>query len=168
MSTKAKRSSMFLYPIELETPPDADRLKKMIAACASGNEIDASMRREIVSALKSVMVRQRNDELRGAKGRAIAMSTFEAASLAKELLDQHGVTSIKSATRAACESANARLNAGLTLAAVERTYRKLDSDGAMTIGKGAKRQKIVMVLVNQAAVADALARVPRSARSGNK
>jgi hypothetical protein len=79
-----------LYDEELEQPPPADRLRAMIKALASGTEIDAAMRTEIIDALKRHEVRRANDKSRSTKGRSIEQPTWFAAAIVKELIDQRG------------------------------------------------------------------------------
>jgi hypothetical protein len=142
----------------------------MILALAAGNEINALMRAEILGALKSVMVRQRNDELRSARGRPIALHTFNAASLAKVLVDNHLAKSVEAATAAAYESVKYHMGlttTEITLDAVRRAYRKINAspDGSITTSKG---DKILSGGFSPNYIADAAARLPKPSRSGNK
>lgn len=143
------------------TVASADRLEAMILALASGDEISAPLRAEILSTLKSLEVVLVDDEARRHKRRGVALHTFQAAALARELIDNHDVKPKKNATRAAFESVRDRLGltAELTYESVERAYRKIkDSpDCSMRTPKG---DKIVLALISDGFIEDALSRLP--------
>ena len=155
-----------LYDSKYEKPPAADRLRAMIRAIASGGEIDAAMRAEIVKALKSVEVRQANDETRKTRGRTIALETFMAASLAKKLIDTQGIKSQKRAVSVATEVfiKTMKPKGSITDVAVERCYRKLDPDGALMTGGS----KLCPAIIPAQWISDAMSLIPGSLKSGNK
>ena len=158
-----------LYDETLEQPPPADRLRAMIGALADGAEIDAAMRTEIIDALKRHEIRRRNDELRATNHRPVAFHTFNAAAIARRLVDEYGVKPTYAARAAAKEY---RLqyglsNEALTDGATEREYRKIkDSpDYSKTLENG---DKIQVALIDERLIAGALDRVPKSAIRGKK
>lgn len=165
MSTKPKRkTALNLFD---EPPPSADRLWAMLIALTSGDEIDASMRAELVSALKSIMVRPR--------GRRAGRYTFLAASLARALIDNRSVKSVKAATGAAFETVKEHFELKFTeidVEAVRRAYRKIKdlTDGSLTTAKG---NAVPVFLPRDFSgdsffISNALARLQKSAKSGNK
>lgn len=153
-----------LYDKALEEPPPADRLRAMITALASGAEIDASLRAELIDALKRHVVRRRNDKLR-ARGRRIGFSTWLAARIAKELIDRRGAKTVKAAATAAAESV--KWGSGLDpksvtpeeVANVTRKYEKLNEsvDGFIKVKNG----KFGMALISPAWIDDAAARLSK-------
>lgn len=155
-----------LYDESLEKPPSPDRLRAMIVALASGETLTAELRAEIQKALQGVEVRARNDELRSQRGRDFAHNTFNAAALARILIDDYGIPA-KAASCAAAESTRMHIDRSVTDEAVARTYRKLkqSGDGSLTLNNG---DKVVSALISDAYINDALARVPISAKRGNK
>lgn len=161
MSAKPKRkTALVLYD---DTPLSANRLRAMILALASDNEIDASMRAEILSAVKSVEAKRANEEHRRV-GTPVALHTFRAAALARELISKHSVKPAKCAITVAVETVRTRFNENeITYGAVARRYREIkDSpDCSMKTPKG---DKIVLVLVTAGLIDDALARLPVSAK----
>ncbi|OGI41833.1 MAG: hypothetical protein A2150_00520 [Candidatus Muproteobacteria bacterium RBG_16_64_11] len=154
-----RKAALILYD---ETPPPADRLRAMIDACAS-NDLSTSMRSEIVNALKSIEANRLNEELRR-QGRPVALDTFRAAALARELVGKHGVKPEKSAITAAVETVRTLFpGIEITGPAVARRYSKLklSPDCSMMTPK---RDKIVLALITDGVVDHALARLPASAR----
>jgi hypothetical protein len=104
------------------------------------------------------------------RGRGIATHTFTAACLAKELIDNYRVTRVKDATNAARDSVLFNMgldDASISLGAVQRALRTINAspDGSIVTPKG---NKILLALLSQGYIDDALSRLPRSAKSGNK
>lgn len=155
---KPKRE-LILYDV---TPPLPDRLRAMIVACASGDTLDAAMRTEIVSALKSIEARQSNERINHA-GAPVALNTFRAAALARYLIDVHHVKPARCAIEAAAETLRANFAAiSITDQAVARAYRKIKntSDCSMATSNGDKFQ---LTNITNGVIDDALARLPVSA-----
>ncbi len=158
-----------LFDIACEKPPAQDRLTAMIRALASGAEIGEALRTEIIDALKTVCVRQANDKTRSTKGSSFAIHTFQAAALAKHLIDDHGVTPKKAAIGAAFESVQDRTgfrSKHFTAQAVGRRYREIkDSpDCSMKLPGG---DKYVLAHISVGFVDDAIQRLPVSAKRCN-
>jgi len=160
-----------LYDESLEEPPPADRLRAMIRALASGAEIDAAMRTEIIDALKRHEVRRENDRLRSTRGGGIAHSTLYAATIAKELVDHHGAPEVAVAIRAAEQSV--RWQMGLKIrgstdaadeASIRRAYEKINksADGYLPMKNG----KFKVINITGAWIDDAVARLKGKAVTG--
>lgn len=153
-----------LYDESLEEPPAADRLRAMINMLASGAEIDAAMRREIIDALKRHEIRRANDALRNKRGRSIDHATWFAAFIAKELRDKHGAKSVKAAVAAAAESVkwqrglNPRAVTLAECSVITRAMQKLNKseDGFIETKDGGKFK---VALVTSAWIDDAAARL---------
>lgn len=158
-----------LYDKSLEEPPPADRLRAMIAALADGAKINAAMRTEIIDALKRHEVRRANDKLRSKRGRSIA-STWEAAAIAKELIDKRGASSRKAFIAAA---KSLRWHSGFDPASVtkkdeanvKKHYEKLNAsaDGFIELSDGSS----FSVSINDAWLEDAAARLKGSSNIGS-
>ena len=94
------------------------------------------------------------------------MQTFMAATLARELIDKHGIKPRKAA-RAAYASTKERMGSRISSSdAVERKYRMIKNspDCSMKTPKG---DKIVMALITDGMIDDALARVHGLPGGGN-
>lgn len=161
-----------LYDTKYEESPPADRLRAMINALASGAEIDADLRKELIDALKRHEVRRANDITRSQRARPIAYSTWYAATIAKELIDHYGAT-VKAAVWAAAESVkwqmglNPKSVTTKEHATIMRHYQKLNKsiDGCIeTKGKGGGKFKVA--LITPAWIEDAAARLNGKPGSG--
>lgn len=160
-----------LYDESLEVPPPADRLRAMINILASGAEIDAAMRTELIDALKRHEVRRENDRLRSTRGNGIAHATLYAATIAKELVDHHGAP-VGVAIRAAEESVRWQMGLKPRRVAIDpadeakirRTYDKINKsvDGYLPMKNG----KFKVVSVTDLWIDDAVARLKGKAGSG--
>lgn len=165
-------SKPVLYDTDLEQPPSANRLRAMIDALSSGAEIDASLRAEIIEALKRHEVRRANDKLRHARGIGIAYSTWFAAAIAKELIDRRGATPVKAAITAAAKSAkymrgqDPKSITAQDFAAVKKAYEKLNksADGYISTRGGGK---FGIVNISDAWLNDAAARLAGDANIGS-
>lgn len=155
-----------LYDTKYEEPPEAERLRAMINALASGAEIDADLRKEIIDALKRHEVRWATHNMRRTKGNDIAYGTWFAATIAKELIDHHGATTVKAAVWAAAESL--KWQTGLDPKSVtiqehgkiKKAYEKLNNsaDGYIaTKSKGGG--KFIVAQITPAWIEDAVARL---------
>lgn len=160
-----------LFDEHLEQPPAADRLRAMISALASGAELDAAMRTEIIAALKRHEVRRANDALRHKKGVSIKYSVWFAAFIAKKLIENYNAKTVKAAVAAAAESLKWQMgldSGSVTIqerAAITKSMQKLNKsiDGFIeTTGGG----KFKVVEVTQAWIDDAVARLRRVDRTG--
>lgn len=161
-----------LYDEKLEEPPPADRLRAMIRALASGIEIDAVMRTEIIDALKRHEVRRSNDRVRSTRGNGIAHTTLYAAVIAKELVDHHGAP-VGVAIRAAEESVRWQMGFEPRRGAIDvadeakirRTYEKINKsvDGYLPMKGG----KFKVTNVTGAWIEDAVARLTGNAATGD-
>lgn len=160
-----------LYDENLEQPPPKDRLRAMINVLASGAEIDADMRKELIDALKRHEARRENGRLRSTRGNGIAHSTLYAATIAKELIDHHGAPEVGVAIRAAEESV--RWQMGLKIrgaidaadeAKIRRTYEKINksADGYLPMKNG----KFKVASITDAWIDDAVARLKGRAGTG--
>lgn len=159
-----------LYDESLEEPPPADRLRAMINILASGAELDAAMRKELIDALKRHEVRRENDRLRSMPGAGIAHSTWTAATIAKKLVNHHGAN-VKAGCWAAAESI--KWLDGLDPKSVteneykkiRRAYDKLNAsvDGFIETKEG----KFKNVLISDALINYAATRLPRTKKKGD-
>jgi len=160
-----------LYDESLEQPPAADRLRAMINALANGLEIDASLRAEIIDALKRHEIRRANDERRRKKGRDIERPIWFAAAIAKELIGRHRANP-KAAFIAAAKSAwwQQGIDPASTTDAVfdrvERAYQKLNAskDGYINLSDGSKFK---VAFISEAWLEDAAARLVGRADIGS-
>lgn len=130
-----------LYDEALEQPPEADRLRAMIRALASGDELGQDMRTEIINALKRHEVRRENDKLRAMRGRSIEHGVWFAATIAKHLVD-HCNAPVKVAVITAIESFSEQqgLDPLFDASKVTRAYQKLNKspDGFIATADGGK------------------------------
>jgi hypothetical protein len=155
-----------LYDTKYEEPPEAERLRAMISALASGAEIDADLRKEIIDALKRHEIRRENDKARASRGREVEYGTWYAATIAKELIDHHGAPTVQAAVWAAAESQKWQTGLDPTSVtiqehgAITRAYQKLNNsaDGYIaTDGRGGGKFKVA--LITPAWIEDAVARL---------
>ena len=145
-----------------ETPPAPDRLRAMIVACASSNDLDASMRAEIMRALKGIEARLTNEHFRR-RGAPVSMQTLQAAALARELVTKYGVKPERCAKGAAIETLRKQFGAKITDVAVAATYGKLKRsyDNSLLTTRG---DKYLLANCTDGVIDDALARLPASAK----
>lgn len=157
------------YNERYEQPPAADRLRAMISALASGAELDAAMRTEIIDALKRHETRRMNDVKRHKRGIDIKYSVWFAAFIAKELIDNHNAKTVKAAVAAAAESVKWQMGLdprSVTLqerATITRSLQKLNKSGDGFIET--KDGKFTVSQVTPAWIEDAVARLVRVDRS---
>lgn len=160
-----------LYDEKLVEAPPANRLRAMIRALASGAEIDAAMRIELIDALKRHEVRRDNDRLRSTRGAGIAYSTLYAATITKELVDHHHAP-VGVAIRAAEESVRWQMGLKPRRVAIDaadeakirRTYEKINksADGFLPMKNG----KFKVVSITDLWIDDAVARLKGKAGTG--
>ena len=142
------------------------RKAALIRALRSGAKLNRALRTEIADTLEAAEGRRPEKKARERKRRSVAVSTFMAASLARELVEKHAIKPTRAA-KVAFETIRARIHRANASSAdaVARVYRKIkDSpDCSMMTPKG---DKIVSALISDGIIADALWRLGESDAEG--